>query len=205
MLSTDLGLIQHLAYVLQLSLGVVFLLAAIPKLLRPRGFAFTVAGYRLLPRVAALALAPVVIAIESFVALSLLTGRLTAIALPLAMASLVTFSVAVAINLGRGRRGPCGCFGNQGEQISSRSLARLSVLMIAVGLLIASSVPPLTVSAIAQLGLSALPLVVQLGAAGAFAILAGIWLLSIPELAFILRALGPAQRIGLSGRLREGS
>src|SRR5437667_182445 len=72
--ASEFDLTRDFAYALQLSLGCVFLLAAIPKVSHPAAFARTVADYRLVPRAVARALAPVFIAAECFLALAFLTG-----------------------------------------------------------------------------------------------------------------------------------
>src|SRR5919197_3208035 len=116
--ASEFDLTRNLAYALQLSLGCVFLLAAIPKVSHPAGFMRTVAEYRLVPRALARALAPMFIATECFLALAFLTGWLTRIALVLATSTLLAFSAAVATNLRRGHRVPCGCFGGGSGRLS---------------------------------------------------------------------------------------
>jgi Methylamine utilisation protein MauE len=180
---------DQLSYALQLSLGVVFTAAALPKLRHPAAFARTVAGYRLLPRAPTGVLAFTVIAIESFLAVAFPTGWAIPIALPLAAVILTSFAVAVAINLRRGRRIPCGCFGGESEALSGRSLARLATLLGGVLLLAALGRSPLTAGKLASEGTSALAYLVQIGGVSAFLVLGVAWLLSLPELAFVLRRL----------------
>jgi hypothetical protein len=76
-----------------------------------------------------------VIAIEVFLAGALLTGSLAGIALPLTILLLVAFLMAVLINLDRGRKVPCGCFGDRSEIISGRVLVRVVLLLTAATLL----------------------------------------------------------------------
>src|SRR4051812_40905851 len=108
-------MLAYLLYVLQLGLGVTFLLAALPKLRRPRAFAQTVGEYGLVPGRAAIAVAPALLVLESFLAASLLTGWAARVAVVVASATLVGFAAAVAINLRRGRIVSCGCFGDPAE------------------------------------------------------------------------------------------
>lgn len=198
---SDLDVAAHLSYALQLSLGIVFMFAAVPKLRHPTTFRRTIAAYRVLPRDLVPSFATLAIAIESFLALAFLTGWMVPIALSLAALILALFSVAVGINLRRGRRIPCGCFGGQNEDISSRSLSRLSMLLGAVLLLTLMRRSAVTVDTLVGEGVSALAYLVQAGGVAGFLILAGAWLLSLPELLFILRVRVQAKH----GTHAEGS
>jgi hypothetical protein len=42
---------------------------------------------------------------------------------------LSTFAAAIAITLQRGKQIPCGCFGDDGELVRPRSLARIGLLL----------------------------------------------------------------------------
>jgi len=97
-------------------LGVIFLLSAIPKLRRPKGFVLTVMEYRVLPplpsRIYGWSLPP----LELLLALLLLSGtdvRLTALVLSLL---LLSFILAVSVNIARGRDLNCGCFGTKKQR-----------------------------------------------------------------------------------------
>jgi hypothetical protein len=138
----------------------------------------------------------VFVAIECFLAFAFLTGWMTPAALLLAAATLLAFAAAVAINLRRGRRIPCGCFGGESERISGRSLVRLSMLLAAVLLLAVVPASRVTVTTLPENGLSALAYLVEAGSVALFLVLAGAWLLSLPELVFTLRQLRPARRAG---------
>jgi Methylamine utilisation protein MauE len=193
---SELDLTRDLAYSLQLSLGCVFLLAALPKLSRPGVFTRTIAEYRLVPRPIAGAVALVVIATECFLAFAFVTGWMTPAALLLAATTLLAFSAAVAINLRRGRRISCGCFGGESERISGRSLVRLSMLLAAVLLLAVVPASRVTLATLPESGPSALAYLVEVGGVALFLVLAGAWLLSLPELVFTLRQLRPERRAG---------
>ena len=183
---SDLDTAAQLSYALQVSLGVVFVLAAVPKLREPATFTRTVAAYRLLPRSATRGFAALVIAAESFLAFAFLTGWATSIALPLAALVVALFAVAVAVNLRRGQQVPCGCFGGESENISGRSLARLATLLGAV-LLLALVRPDVTVATLAEDSVSALRDLVLVGAVAAVLVLGAAWLLNLRELGFVLR------------------
>lgn len=177
--------LPHVACSAQLALGVVFLLSALPKLRRPRAFARDVTAYEILPPSVACVFALVVIPLELFLAFAFLTGRLVIAALPVAMALLLAFLIAVGINLQRGRRVPCGCFGEASEPISPRAVARL-LLLLAVTLLLAavrstgsSAWPP---SGTLTADAAAIAHLLQAAALAAFLLLSGAWLLSLPEL-----------------------
>src|SRR5688572_2451657 len=101
----------HLAFASQIALGIVFLLSVLPKLRAPFTFAESVVEYKILPAKAAYMFALILIPAEALLAISFLTGWLTSITLPLATVMLIAFLVAVGINLRRGRRISCGCFG----------------------------------------------------------------------------------------------
>lgn len=189
----DLDLARHLAYALQLGLGIVFLLAVIPKVRDPAAFSRTVVEYRVLPRALARALAPAMVVAELFLALSLLSGWLTGVAVPVAAVLLVVFAVAVATNVRRGQRVSCGCFGSASEPISPRSLVRLGLLLAGVVALVALPAPHVTFATLADEGVEVLAYVVSVAGVAAFLILAATWVLSLPELAFALRRLGRAR------------
>lgn len=127
----------QLTAAIQFSLGTVFLLSAMPKLRHPRVFTRSVAVYQVLPRRAVLLFAIAAALLEAFLALALLSGWWTGAAVPLAAALLLGFLGAVGANLRRGRRVPCGCFGERSEPISARTLARLLLLLVAVAFVVA--------------------------------------------------------------------
>jgi Methylamine utilisation protein MauE len=184
---SHLDVTSQLAYAVQLGLGVVFLLSALPKLRDRKTFARIVARYRLLPRRLARPFALAVIATEAFLAAAFLTGWLLPIALPLAAAVLVLFAAAVALSLRRGRRIPCGCFGGEDESVSARSLARLGTLLAAVVVVATVGPTGVTVTALVREGAPALRYLVGVGGVVAFLFLASLWLLSLPELASLRR------------------
>lgn len=177
--------LPHVAFAAQLALGAVFLLSALPKLRRPRAFARDVAAYGILPPSAARVFALAVVPLELFLAFAFLTGWLVVAALPLATALLLAFLIAVGINLQRGRRIPCGCFGEASERISPRAVARL-LLLLAVALLLAAARstgsdvrPP---SGLLVADAAAIAHLLPSAALAAFLLLSGAWLLSLPEL-----------------------
>lgn len=184
---SHLDVTSQIAYAVQLVLGVVFLLAALPKLRDRKTFARIVARYRLLPRRLARPFAFAVVASESFLAVAFLTGWLLPIALPLAAAVLLLFAAAVGLSLRRGRRIPCGCFGGEDESVSVRSVARLGALLAGVAVVAAVRPSGVTVAALVGEGAPALRYLVGVGGVAAFLVLAALWLLSLPEFASLWR------------------
>lgn len=186
----EFSLLSHILFASQLSLGIVFLLSAWAKLRSPLTFAQNVAEYRIVPAGVAHGLAAVLIPLEAFLAIAFLTGRLTNVVLPLAAAMLSLFFIAVAINLKKGRRIACGCFGDAGEQISLRTLARLFLLLATVLLLVILKASMETrLPGLSQMILdgSTLIYLMQTAFLAVFLILMTNWLLNVPEIAFLVR------------------
>lgn len=130
---------NRLALVIQLAIGLTFLLSVKGKLMDPRGFARGVIEYRVLPdRVSYLA-GLLLIPTEMLIAATHLTGWLLSFGVLVGVVVLACFTAGVAMNLKRGRLLPCYCFGNaQGSMISGRALARLILLMVGELLLLTS-------------------------------------------------------------------
>jgi hypothetical protein len=108
----------------QVCVGLVFVLAAVQKLQHWRIFAGVLANYRLLPP---LLVAPAAILLppaEILVGLLLLSAQLRPLGALAAIALLVLFAMAMAINLRRGRSEiDCGC----GHSFLKQNLAWLLV------------------------------------------------------------------------------
>jgi hypothetical protein len=114
----------------QLAIGMVFLAAGLGKLRHPLRFAEGVANYEILPSRIAYAAGLALIPLEIYLGTAHLTGWQLSTAIPLALATLSTFAIAVGVNLHRGRALPCYCFGGaEGDVISGPALARLLLLM----------------------------------------------------------------------------
>jgi hypothetical protein len=118
---------------------------------------------------------------------------------------LIAFLVAVGINLRRGRKISCGCFGNANEQISSRTVARLLLLLTVVLLLLA--LRSMENTALLNLGTmmadgSTLMYLLQTAFLAASLILLASWMLSLPELVVLIRHLPWSQPI--TGNRKEG-
>jgi hypothetical protein len=129
---------NKMALVVQLAVGLVFLLSVKGKLTNPLGFARGVTDYRVLPDRISYSVGLLVIPTEIFLAAAHLSGRLLSFGALLGVGVLACFTAGVALNLKRGRLLPCYCFGDsKGDMISRRTLARLILLMIGELLLLA--------------------------------------------------------------------
>lgn len=122
---------------LRLTLAAVFAVAAVGKLADRPGTRAAVISFGAPARVAGaialgLALAELAVAVALLLPGSTVAGALGALLL------LALFSVAIAINLARGRRPDCHCFGQvHSEPIGARSLLRNGALAVAAGGIIA--------------------------------------------------------------------
>jgi hypothetical protein len=114
--------------VVQLAIGIVFLLSSVGKLLERSSFIQGVAAYRIVPSSWASLTASIVIAVEACLATTHLTGYLLKPALVVGLGLIATFGTAVVVNLKRGRPLPCYCFGGSGSVVTWGTLARLGLL-----------------------------------------------------------------------------
>jgi len=190
------SLFPHLSLTLRVSLGLAFVLAVGPKLRHPLAFARSVVEYRILPAGLAYAFGLILLPIEAFLAAALLAGWSPGLVLSLAALVFGTFLVAVGLNLKRGRRISCGCFGKSTEKISPRAAVRLALLLavsLLLGILEVSGRVPLPELAPTQ-GLAAFFDSVFTLFLAAFFLLMGAWILHAPELRDLLRGWRPARR-----------
>lgn len=188
----ETSLLLYFAFALQLSLGIVFLLSSVPKLLHPLAHVRNVNEYKILPSTVAYVFGLGLIPTESFLAIAFLTGWWIEIALPLAAGMLIVFSIAVGINLRRGRQIACGCFGSVAEQISPRTLARLLLLITIVLLLsVFRSVGSGSLFSVGKVmaDISNLRYLIEMAFLAVFIVVVADWILNLPELIFLLRRL----------------
>jgi hypothetical protein len=193
--ATGTDLLTRTAQAAQLSLGLVFLLAVLPKLRAPRRFARTVAEYRLVPTVLTPVVSRGLIGVEAFLALTLLTGMVVELSAPLALATFSAFAGAVGLNLLRKRKVSCGCFGAGSETISSRTLSRLALLVFAAAFVTVATtvmgVAPLS-SALSAGGPAARPSqVMETAVLSLGLLLVGMWASHLPE---VWSVLGSSRR-----------
>jgi Methylamine utilisation protein MauE len=189
---------NQMAFVVQLAVGLVFLLSVRGKLMNPLGFARGVIEYRILPdRVSYLA-GLLLIPTEILLAATHLTGWLLSFGVLSGIVVLTCFMAGVAINLRRGRLLPCHCFGaSKGDVISGRTLARLALLMAGELLLLASADFS---SANSPVNLDRFRDVSEFGPAflsAVFVLVFGNWLLNAADVVKLLRPL-PVDGAGAS-------
>ena len=110
--------------VIRAALALLFAVSALQKLRAPAAFTHAVREYRLLPARLALPFAAVLIVLELVLAIGAFMGSATAVLGIVAL--LLLYSVAIAINLWRGRvEIDCGCGGaSQGRPLSLWLLGR---------------------------------------------------------------------------------
>jgi uncharacterized membrane protein YphA (DoxX/SURF4 family) len=94
----------------QLALGVIFVAAALPKIVDPPSFAHMIYNYRLVPGPLVNLMGLTMPWIELLSGLALILGIWRTTARTVIGAMLVAFIVAIAINLARGNSIDCGCF-----------------------------------------------------------------------------------------------
>ncbi len=194
-------MLDELRLIVQLAIGIVFLLSASSKVLHPSTFARGVREYKLLPDSLAFVIGLLLIPIEIVLGISHLVGWLLLYMAPLALGTLISFAMAVSVNLKRGRVLPCYCFGGQdGEQISRRTLVRLGLLI--AGELFVLADPALFAAdrltypeRIGDLALLSTILICAV-----FVLVAGRWVLTVPDIVDVFRPC-PSCRV----QLRLGS
>jgi putative oxidoreductase len=99
-----------LAIRVQIALGVLFVAAALPKIVDPPSFAHMIYNYKILPWSWINPMALVLPWIELLCGLALILGIWTGTARTMIAALLLVFMAAISINLARGNAIDCGCF-----------------------------------------------------------------------------------------------
>jgi putative oxidoreductase len=94
----------------QIALGVIFVVAALPKIVDPPSFAHMIYNYKLVPASILNFMALTMPWIELLAGLALILGIWKGTARTIIGAMLVMFIIAIAINLLRGNAIDCGCF-----------------------------------------------------------------------------------------------
>lgn len=107
----------------RLILGLVFLLAALPKIADPPGFAKAIWAYELVPAWGLNLLALGLPWLECFAALALVLGVWVRAASLWVGVMLLAFILALAINLARRHPVDCGCFGQAAPKTEAARLA----------------------------------------------------------------------------------
>ena len=112
--------------ILRWLLGFAFIYASYHKIIYPAKFVEIIYGYYLFPNYLINLLAIIVPFIELFSGLALVAGIYPRSAAFISSAMLLTFSVALSINVSRGLNFECGCF-SFGESVSSYSVIQVLV------------------------------------------------------------------------------
>jgi len=94
----------------QIALGIIFIVAALPKIVDPPSFAHMIYNYKLMPWALVKPMALVMPWIELLCGLALVLGIWKGTARTTIAALLLTFIIAISINLLRGNAIDCGCF-----------------------------------------------------------------------------------------------
>jgi putative oxidoreductase len=94
----------------QLALGVIFIIAALPKLTDPPSFAHMIYNYRIVPGAVINLFALTMPWLEILCGLALVFDIWRGAARTLVALMLAVFILAIGINLGRGNAIDCGCF-----------------------------------------------------------------------------------------------
>ena len=131
--------------------GIVFIVAAAPKIADPPAFAHMIANYRLLPAALVHPAALVLPWVELWSGIALVTGFFAKTAGKLVAALLVVFLAAIGINLARGRAVQCGCFDvHAAEKTREENLAQMRGVLFRDGLLLAAAVAFLRMKPVAE-------------------------------------------------------
>jgi uncharacterized membrane protein YphA (DoxX/SURF4 family) len=124
-----------LEWLCRLSLGLVFIYAALPKIADPAAFALALDNYRLFPLVTIAPLALVLPWLEFWAGVLVLGGCWRRPAALILGALLVSFILAVGYNLYRGLDFECGCFGG-GRRAGLALLGQDALLLVCAAILI---------------------------------------------------------------------
>jgi uncharacterized membrane protein YphA (DoxX/SURF4 family) len=148
---------EYLGLAARLLVGLVFVVAAVPKLRDPASFASSVAAYKMLPESLVKPVARALPPAEIAMGVMLLAGVLIIPASVVAALLLVGFGGAIWVAVERGSKIGCGCGFRHLQQVSRVLVARNAVLAVAaavaalapsgaLALLPGPGVPPTTIS-----------------------------------------------------------
>ncbi len=122
---------HHVQLLLRLTLGGLLILAAVTKFVDRGGFQAAVSEYRVFPSALERPFAVTLPFVELTLGVLLLAGLGTVIAASLAVPVFLSFSLAIGVNMVRGRDLDCHCFGSvQSEPIGWPAVIRSSALLV---------------------------------------------------------------------------
>lgn len=134
------GLLSHpwLTVRTQIALGVFFIVAALPKIADPPGFAHMIYNYRLLPGPLVNLAALTMPWAELLMGVALICGIWRRTAATLVGVLLAIFIVAISVNLLRGNAIDCGCFdvAEAGKSVEQKFADMWEVIFRDVGMLL---------------------------------------------------------------------
>ncbi len=131
-------MLESIGFASAIVLGATLLASGVSKLRDQRGFVVGVLEYSVLPGRAAALYGYVVPFVEVAIGSSLLIGLWPRLAASLGIALITSFLFAVAINVWRGRKPRCHCFGSSGaDTVGWGTIFRLGALLLCAVLVIA--------------------------------------------------------------------
>lgn len=133
--------LEEAAIACRFALGTIFLLSGTAKLFNWAEFEQVVLQYRAVPEAMSRLVARVLPPLEMAAALCLLLGVLTRAAAFLGALLLVAFAGAIGLNLVRGRRVACGCFGTLSSREVSWVAVFRNIVLAAAALFVVANVP----------------------------------------------------------------
>jgi len=137
---------------LAVALGIVFALAAAPKVRHPRRFARAVGSYGLLPSRLAPAAATLLVAAESMLAVGHLSGQGVPVVAAMGLLVGAAMLAGSAVLSRQGTDVPCFCFDSTGlERIGMRTVVRAGMVVAGEGALLVSGLRTSTLTAEALL------------------------------------------------------
>lgn len=122
----------------QIALGVLFVAAALPKIVDPPAFAHMIWNYKLVPAALTNAVGLVLPWFELLVGLALVLGVMRRTATLAIAGLLLAFVAAISINLARGNAIDCGCFdvASAGRSAAERLVDMKVVVVRDLGMLL---------------------------------------------------------------------
>lgn len=122
----------------QIALGVVFVAAALPKIVDPPAFAHMIWNYKLLPAALTNVVGLVLPWFELLVGLALVLGVMRRTAALAIAGLLLAFVAAISINLAKGNAIDCGCFdvASAGRSVAERLFDMKVVVARDLGMLV---------------------------------------------------------------------
>ena len=122
--------------ILQIAIGLVFLVAGLVKLKHLSSFVAGIDEFRVLPSTIAAPFGWLIVVCEIAIGSSHITGYLTHAFLPIALSVLCAFLFGTVTIFSRGQKVNCMCFGvDEGTLVSGITLVRICLLIIAESLL----------------------------------------------------------------------